>query len=250
VREQASILELCDASVRFRLDLEKAYTLKETVLNFVRRKRAYRDLWALRDVSLAIAPGESVGIIGRNGSGKSTLLKVIAGVFEPTSGTRTIRGTVSALIELGAGFNSELTGRENVFLAGSILGLSRAQMLARYHRIVDFAELHDFMDTPVKNYSSGMYARLGFAIATDVDADILLIDEILSVGDEAFQKKSFARIEAHLAAGKTVLLVSHDAAQVERICRRAIVLDHGVTAFAGPTREALEAYRALLPHAD
>jgi lipopolysaccharide transport system ATP-binding protein len=197
-------------------------------------------------VNLDIAPGESVGIIGRNGSGKSSLLKVIAGVFEPTEGTRIVNGSVAALIELGAGFNAELTGRENVFLNGAIMGLSKAEMLQRYDRIVDFAELREFMDVPVKNYSSGMYARLGFAIATDVDADILLVDEILSVGDEAFQRKSFGRIEGHLGSGKTVVFVSHDVAAVQRICQRAILLHKGEVVATGKTDEIVHRYHELL----
>ena len=239
------MISVDNVGVRFRLQLEKTETLKETFINFIRRKNTYRDLWALEGVSLHVPAGDSVGIVGRNGSGKSTLLKVISGVFEPTVGTRTLRGTVAALIELGAGFNPELTGRENVFLAGAIMGFKKAEMKERYHAIVDFAELHDFMDTPIKNFSSGMYARLGFSIATQVDADILIIDEILGVGDEAFQKKSFTRIESYLTAGKTVIFVSHDAAAVERICQRAIVLDHGKLVHEGPTHEAIAAYREL-----
>jgi ABC-type polysaccharide/polyol phosphate transport system ATPase subunit len=242
------IIQLTDVGMRFRLYLEKTHTLKEVMLNVLKRRHGYRDLWALRHVSFAVKAGESVGVIGRNGSGKSTLLKVIAGVFEPTTGMRSVCGSVASLIELGAGFNAELTGRENVFLNGAIMGLSKAAMLRRYDRIVDFAELHDFMDVPVKNYSSGMYARLGFAIATDVDADVLLIDEILSVGDEAFQRKSYDRIAAHLKAGKTVVFVSHDADTVQELCQRAIVLDHGEVVGSGPTGEMIAAYRRLLSH--
>ncbi|MBI5507206.1 MAG: ABC transporter ATP-binding protein [Deltaproteobacteria bacterium] len=237
------LLQLKDVGVRFRLHFERAFTLKEVFINTVRRKNGYRDLWALKGINLDIKAGEAVGIIGRNGSGKSTLLKVIAGVFEPTVGTRTVNGTVAALIELGAGFNGELTGRENVFLNGAIMGRTKAEMLSRYERIVEFAGLKDFMDTPVKNYSSGMYARLGFAIATDVDADILLIDEILGVGDEAFQKKSVARIEAHLAAGKTVVFVSHDAGSIQKICSRAVLLHNGEPSFDGNTTDAIAEYR-------
>ena len=243
-------IELDNVGVRFRLHYEKAYTLKETILNIVKRKNGYQDLWALNNISFQVKHGEALGIIGRNGSGKSTLLKVIAGVFEPTLGTCTVRGRVSALIELGAGFNAELTGRENLFLNGAIMGLSKAEMLRRYDRIVDFAELRDFMDTPVKNYSSGMYARLGFAIATDVDADILLIDEILGVGDEAFQKKSFARIEAHLSAGKTVLFVSHDASQVRKICNRAVFLHKGQLISEGSCDDVIARYREVLASAE
>jgi ABC-type polysaccharide/polyol phosphate transport system ATPase subunit len=240
------VLQLTDVGMRFRLYLEKTHTLKETMLSVLQGRHRYRELWALRHISLTVEAGESVGIIGRNGSGKSTLLKVIAGVFEPTTGTRIVRGSVASLIELGAGFNAELTGRENVFLNGAIMGLSKADMLRRYDRIVDFAELHDYMDVPVKNYSSGMYARLGFAIATDVDADVLLIDEILSVGDEAFQRKSYDRIEAHLQAGKTLIFVSHDADAVKQLCKRAMLLHHGEVVGTGPTEEVIEEYHRLL----
>lgn len=243
------LVELEGVGMRFRLHYERADTLKERLIHFVKRRNGYRDLWALRDVTWRVEAGESVGIIGRNGSGKSTLLKVIAGVFEPTHGTRRVHGSVASLIELGAGFNGELTGRENIFLNGAIMGFSKAEMLKRFDRIVDFAELRDFIDVPVKNYSSGMYARLGFAIATDVDADLLLIDEILAVGDEAFQRKSYARIESYLAAGKTVVFVSHDAEAVKRICRRAVLLDHGQVLFDGPTEEAIDRYHALLAQA-
>lgn len=240
------VIHLTDVGMCFRLYMEKTHTLKEVLLHVLKRRRSYRELWALRHVSVAVHAGESVGIIGRNGSGKSTLLKVIAGVFEPTTGTRRVRGSVAALIELGAGFNAELTGRENVFLNGAIMGLSKADMRQRYDRIVDFAELREYMDVPVKNYSSGMYARLGFAIATDVDADVLLIDEILGVGDEAFQRKSYERIEAYLRTGKTVVFVSHDAALVQQLCQRVILLHHGEIVGVGPTEEMLEAYRQLL----
>ncbi|OGR15216.1 MAG: hypothetical protein A2341_09010 [Deltaproteobacteria bacterium RIFOXYB12_FULL_58_9] len=240
------LVQLVDVGMRFRLHYEKAFTLKETMINLVKRRNNYSDLWALRGVSLDVREGEAVGIVGRNGSGKSTLLKILARVFEPTEGKCILRGSVSALIELGAGFNAELTGRENVFLNGAIMGLSRAEMERRYDQIVDFAELHDFMDTAVKNYSSGMYARLGFAIATDVDGDILLIDEILGVGDEGFQKKCFARIQQHLDGGKTVLLVSHDPDAIERICHRAVLLHNGKVVFAGSAAETLTRYREIL----
>lgn len=238
-------IELNHVTVRFRLHYESVHTLKEALISLVKRKNGYRDLLALNDINLSVARGESVGIIGRNGSGKSTLLKIIAGVFEPMEGTCQVRGRVAPLIELGAGFNAELTGRENIFLNGAILGRSRAEMQSRYEDIVEFSELRDFMDVPVKNYSSGMYARLGFAIATDVDADILVLDEVLGVGDEGFQSKSFKRIQKHLDNKKTVLFVSHDAASVERICQRAIVLHEGRVVFVGDTTPAIAEYRKL-----
>jgi ABC-type polysaccharide/polyol phosphate transport system ATPase subunit len=239
------VVEVSRVGMCFRLHYEKAHTLKETVVRFVRRRNSYRDLWALKDVSLSIRPGEAVAIIGRNGSGKSTLLKVIAGVFAPTEGTCAVKGAVSALIELGAGFNGELTGRENVYLNGAIMGLSKAEMDERYDRIVAFAELGDFMDMAVKNYSSGMYARLGFSIATEVNGDILLMDEILAVGDEAFQRKCLERIDRELSSGKTLVYVSHDANSVARICRRAVLLHGGQVVSDGAVAPTLAEYRKL-----
>ena len=233
-----------NVGLRYHLDTERYSTLKETVLGLLRGTKRHREFWALSGVSFDVAAGESLGLIGVNGSGKSTLLKIIAGVLQPTAGTCSIQGSVAALIELGAGFNGELTGRENLYLNGAIMGRSRRYMDERYQRIVDFAELHDFMDVPVKNYSSGMYARLGFAIATDVEADVLLIDEILSVGDEVFQEKCNARIGGFLEAGKTVIFVSHSARELTRLCKRSIVLEHGKATFDGETNEALAFYRA------
>ncbi|MEM6484782.1 MAG: ABC transporter ATP-binding protein [Pseudomonadota bacterium] len=222
-------------------------TLKETLVRYVSGRQTYDDFWAVQKVSFDVNPGEAVAIIGRNGSGKSTLLKIVAGVFEPTSGFCEVAGSVAPLIELGAGFNGELTGRENVFLNGAILGRSREHMEERYDAIVEFAELEGFMDTPVKNYSSGMYTRLGFAIATDINAEILLIDEILGVGDEAFQAKSFKRIEQHLEANKTLLFVSHNAASVQHICKRAVLLDNGHLVADGAVDEVLAEYRGRFP---
>lgn len=240
------VIHVKNVGMSFRLHYERVDTLKEAFLGFLRKRNAHRDFWALDNVSFDVHHGEAVGILGRNGSGKSTLLKLIAGVFGPTLGTCNVNGRVAPLIELGAGFNGELTGRENVFLSGAIMGRSRADMAARYDRIVEFAELKDFMDVPVKNYSSGMYARLGFAIATDIDGDLLLIDEILGVGDEAFQKKSFARIQEQIDAGKTLMFVSHQASAVEKICKRCIVLHHGHLIFDGDTQSALAEYRKVV----
>ena len=241
-----SSIQLNNIGVHFRLYYERTHTLKEYLINLSRQKMNFKDLWALKNISLDIHKGESVGIIGRNGCGKSTLLKVIAGVFQPTCGSRVIQGKVASLIELGAGFNGELTGRENIYLNGAIMGLSKKIMDERYDTIVDFAELHDFMDTPVKNYSSGMYARLGFAVSTEVDADILLIDEILGVGDEAFQKKCQKRIQKIIDSEKTVILVSHNADDIRRICSRAILLNAGEAVFDGNSTEALEIYQSGL----
>jgi ABC-type polysaccharide/polyol phosphate transport system ATPase subunit len=240
-----SALKLDDVSVNFRLHYESSGTLKEAFLTRLKNKPRFRELWALKNVSLSIGKGESVGIVGRNGSGKSTLLKIIAGVYTPSSGSCDVDGTIAPLIELGAGFNGELTGRENVYLNGAILGRSRAEMTERYASIVEFSELGDFMDVPVKNYSSGMYARLGFAIATDVDADILVIDEILGVGDEVFQRRCATRIASHIEKGRTMIFVSHDADKVKELCTRAIVLRDGQKVFDGTSDGALAHYRSL-----
>lgn len=243
---QPVAIRLQNVDFRYRVNLQKPRTLKESLLNLLKSQNSYRDLWAVRGLNWEIRRGESWGIIGANGAGKSTLLRMIAGVLPPTQGTCVVDGRVSPLIELGAGFNGELTGRENLFLAGSLMGLTRRAMLARYDRIVEFSGLAEFMDVPVKCYSSGMYARLAFSLATDIDADILLIDEVLSVGDEAFQQRSLARIEQLLHSATTVVFVSHDAEAVRRICQQAIVLKDGACIYQGPCAEALQAYRTNL----
>jgi lipopolysaccharide transport system ATP-binding protein len=200
------------------------------------------ELWALRDVSLDLHRGRMVGIIGSNGSGKSTLLKVLGGILKPTTGQVSVRGRVSALIELGAGFHPEFTGRENIYVNGVLLGLSRAEIRARFDEIVAFAGLEPFVDNPVKSYSSGMYMRLGFAIAVTVDPDILLIDEVLAVGDEAFQHRCVGKIQEFKARGKTIILVSHDLGSIERLCDEAIWLDGGRLHARGETREVIGQY--------
>lgn len=228
--------------------VSKAYALHGPGNPFPAAWRAWRRspssdaLWALRDIHQVIAPGEILGIIGANGAGKSTLLKLMAGVTAPTEGALTLRGRVSSLIELGAGFHPELTGRENVFLNGQIMGLSRRSIQQRYHAIVAFAGLGDFMDVPVKRYSSGMYARLGFAVAAHLDPEILLVDEVLSVGDASFQRRSLARMLELVNSGKTVIFVSHNLLAVERLCRQVWWLDHGRVRAAGPARSAIQAY--------
>jgi ABC-type polysaccharide/polyol phosphate transport system ATPase subunit len=200
------------------------------------------ELWALRDVSLDLVRGRMVGIIGSNGSGKSTLLKVLGGILKPTLGQVAVRGRVSALIELGAGFHPEFTGRENIYVNGALLGLSRAEIRTRFDEIVAFAGLEPFVDNPVKTYSSGMYMRLGFAIAVTVDPDILLIDEVLAVGDEAFQHRCVGKIQEFKARGKTIVLVSHDLGSIERLCDEAIWLDQGRLHARGETREVIVRY--------
>jgi len=209
-------------------------------------RRWYREFHALRGVDLVVARGETLGVVGRNGSGKSTLLQLICGTLAPTSGTVRVNGRIAALLELGAGFNPEFSGRENVFLNGSILGLTRAQVEARFDAIAAFADIGEFIDQPVKTYSSGMYVRLAFAVAINVDPDILVIDEALSVGDEGFQRKCFARIEAIREAGATVLFVSHSAGTVIDLCDRAILLDQGELIANGTPKRVVAQYQKML----
>ena len=231
-------------SRRFRIHAREARTLKDLV---VQRGRSYAtDVWALRDVSAEIGTGEAVGLIGRNGSGKTTLLRIVAGIIKPTAGRVRSEGRIGSLLELGAGFHLDFTGRENVFLNGAIQGLRRADIKARFDEIVAFAELENAIDRPVRTYSSGMTMRLGFAIAAFLDADILLLDEVFAVGDEAFQRKCFGRIFAFKEQGGTIVFVSHDASAVERLCERSVFLDGGRVAFDGPTREAVVRYRRAL----
>ena len=231
-------------SRRFRIHARETRTLKDL---FVQRGRSGpEDIWALRDVSFEIARGDAVGLIGRNGSGKTTLLRLIAGIIKPTAGSVSAEGRIGSLLELGAGFHPDFTGRENVFLNGAIQGLRRDEIRERFDEIVAFAELEHAIDRPVRTYSSGMTMRLGFAIAAFLDADTLLLDEVFAVGDEAFQRKCFGRIFQFKQAGGTIVFVSHDAAAVERLCERSVFLEKGVVAFDGPTREAVARYRRAL----
>jgi ABC-type polysaccharide/polyol phosphate transport system ATPase subunit len=213
---------------------------------FFRHQSSYHDFDAVKNVSLEVPPGQMLAIVGRNGSGKSTLLKVIAGVYRPTAGTVEVHGTLAPLIELGAGFHHELTGRENILLNGLLMGYSKREMLEREQRIIDFAEIGDFIDSPVKQYSSGMYMRLAFSVATEVDPQILVIDEILAVGDAGFQQKCFERIRNFKSAGKTILLVTHDMSQIEEHCDRAILIEKGSIMADGPAAEVAELYRSSM----
>jgi ABC-type polysaccharide/polyol phosphate transport system ATPase subunit len=233
-----------DASRRFRVHARDTRTLKE--LFVARGRTGGHDVVALSGVSLDVAAGEAVGLIGRNGSGKSTLLRLIAGIIKPTSGSVEAGGRVGSLLELGAGFHPDFTGRENVFLNGSIQGLRRTQIRERFDEIVAFAEIEDAIDRPVRTYSSGMTMRLGFAIAAFLDADVLLLDEVFAVGDESFQRKCFGVVSRFKEAGGTIVFVSHDAAAVERVCLRSVLLQGGAVAFDGPTHEAIVRYRRLL----
>lgn len=209
-------------------------------------KQFYREFWALKDISFEIRKGETVGIIGRNGSGKSTLLQMICGTLNPTSGSIVTRGRIAALLELGSGFNPEFTGRENVFMNASILGLNQDQTAAKYDEIVAFSEIGEFIDQPVKSYSSGMVMRLAFAVAIQIDPDILVVDEALSVGDERFQRKCFSRIEAIRARGATILFVSHSAGQIVQLCDRALLLDAGELLEEGAPKRVVGHYQKLL----
>jgi ABC-type polysaccharide/polyol phosphate transport system ATPase subunit len=232
------------ASRHFKVYPREARRLKDAVV--ARRRSRPTEVAALRDVSVQIEPGSSVGLVGRNGSGKTTLLRLISGIIKPTTGTVDVGGRVGSLLELGAGFHPDLTGRENVFLNGSIHGLKRAYVREQLDEIVAFAGLEEFIDLPVRTYSSGMYMRLGFAIAAHIDADVLLLDEVFAVGDEQFQRKCFGKIFEFKQRGGTIVFVSHDAAAVERLCDRAVLLRQGQVEFDGPTHDAIVRYRQLL----
>ncbi len=229
---------------RFQLHHKRATSLKERLL--LHRRASSEEFWALRDVDLEIGGGLTVGLIGPNGSGKSTLLKVLSGILAPTTGTVAVRGRVASLLELGAGFNGELTGRENIYLNAAILGLSRRETSRQFNDIVAFAELEPFIDNQVKHYSSGQYVRLGFAVAVHVSPDILLVDEVLAVGDESFQRKCLTKIAEFQERGCTILFVTHSLDLVPRICGRAVVLDHGRVLHDGDPVEATERLRSLL----
>ncbi len=231
------------AARRFRVYPRESRALKD--LLFGRQARG-SDVWALRDVSFHVEPGSAVGLVGRNGSGKTTLLRLLSGIVKPTSGRVAVGGRIGSLLELGAGFHPDMTGRENVYLNGSIHGLPRATIREKFDEIVTFAGLEDFIDLPVRTYSSGMYMRLGFAIAAHIEADVLLLDEVFAVGDEAFQRKCFGKIFDFKQRGGTIVFVSHDAAAVERLCDRAVLLKDGAVFFDGATHDAIVAYRQLL----
>jgi ABC-type polysaccharide/polyol phosphate transport system ATPase subunit len=232
------------ASRHFKVYPREARRLKDVVV--ARRRSRPAEVVALQDVSFRVDPGSAVGLVGRNGSGKTTLLRLISGIIKPTTGRVEVGGRVGSLLELGAGFHPDLTGRENVFLNGSIHGLKRAYVREQLDEIVAFAGLEEFIDLPVRTYSSGMYMRLGFAISAHIDADLLLLDEVFAVGDEQFQRKCFGKIFEFKQRGGTIVFVSHDASAVERLCDRAILLRQGSVEFDGPTHDAIVRYRQLL----
>jgi ABC-2 type transport system ATP-binding protein len=233
-----------NVSRRFQVYPQRHVTLKEAIV----RRRHLRpvEVWALRDVSFRIDPGESVGFMGRNGSGKTTLLRLLAGIFRPTSGRLAVAGQIGSLLELGAGFHPDFTGRDNIYLSASIYGLRKNDIDRRFDDIVEFSELERFIDLPVRTYSAGMYMRLGFSIAVNVDADILLLDEVFAVGDEAFQRKCVDRILAFKQGGKTIAFVSHSGAALERMCDRGILLRQGLVEYEGETGEAIRRYQEIL----
>ncbi|MCB0965425.1 MAG: ABC transporter ATP-binding protein [Ilumatobacter sp.] len=234
------VVRVSHLSKRFRLFHERHQSLKQSLLN--RRRSTYEDFWALRDISFDVAEGETFGIVGHNGSGKSTMLKCLTEILEPDEGSVSVNGTISALLELGAGFHPELSGRENIYLNAAILGVPRKYVHDRFDQIVEFSGLEQFIDTPVKNYSSGMFVRLGFAVAVNVDPDVLIIDEVLAVGDADFQAKCGDKIAEFRDRGKTIVLVTHDMGDVVRLCKRAAWIDHGRLRMIGPPSEITDAY--------
>jgi ABC-type polysaccharide/polyol phosphate transport system ATPase subunit len=241
---EAGAIRIDHVSRRFRVYPQPVRTLKEMLV--ARGRVKGRDVEALTDVSFAVEPGEAIGLVGRNGSGKTTLLKIVAGIIKPSTGRVAVGGRIGSLLELGAGFHPEFTGRENVYLNGSILGLKREAIRAHMGEIEAFSELERFMELPVRTYSSGMVMRLGFAVAAHLDVDVLLLDEVFAVGDEEFQRKCFGKIHEFKQRGGTIVFVSHDAAAVERLCTRAVLLREGRLAYDGPVREAITRYHAML----
>lgn len=239
------VIRLEKVSVQYRVPQERIGSFKEYAIRFLQRRIQYNSFWALHDIDLSVHRGEVFGLIGRNGAGKSTLLKVVSRVLRPTKGRTVLYGKIAPLLELGAGFHPELSGRENVFLNGALLGYSRKEMEACFDQIVDFSELRSFIDAPIRTYSSGMYARLGFAVATAHIPDILLVDEILSVGDEAFQQKCFNRITEFRESGATIIMVSHNLDQIEKMCQRIAWINHGNIEIIGPPNQVIAAYREM-----
>ena len=239
------MIQIEQVGVRYRVPHERIRTFKEYAIRWLQRRIDHSEFWALRDVTLRIERGEVLGVVGRNGAGKSTLLKVISRVLHPTRGRVRVWGSVAPLLELGAGFHPELTGRENVFLNGTLLGRSHREITQRFADILDFAELSDFIDAPLRTYSSGMTARLGFAVATTWKPDVLLLDEILAVGDEAFQVKCRERIASFRDGGTTILLVTHDLNLVQTLCQRTAWIDHGTVRCIGPSRDVARAYSSM-----
>lgn len=240
-----NMIEVHNVSMRFNMAKEKHESLKEYFLAAVQGKLQFEEFYALRDVSFDVKKGDFYGLIGLNGSGKSTLLKVISGVFKPSQGTTIVRGTIAPLIELGAGFDMDLTARENIYLNGTVLGMTPKYIDSKFDEIVEFSELRDFLDVPLKNYSSGMVSRIAFSIATVTKPDVLIADEILSVGDFLFQEKCEKRMNELMSGGTTVILVSHSIKQIERLCNRVTWLEKGRVRMTGDVQTVCDAYKAL-----
>jgi len=236
------IIEVSDVTMHFRMNNDKILSLKEFVTTALTGRLAYKEFTALEHISFSVQKGETLGLIGRNGAGKSTLLKIISGILKPTEGSVSCRGNVVPMLELGAGFDMDLTGRENIFLNGAILGYDETFLLEKYNEIVDFSELGQFIETPIRNYSSGMLARLAFSIAAVVDPEILIVDEILAVGDSVFQEKSKARMLELMGGGTTVLFVSHSIEQIREMCSRVLWLEHGAAKMLGDPEEVCSCY--------
>ena len=239
-----------NVSMKFNLSSEKVDNIKEYIIKSIKHQISYDEFWSLRNVSFTMNKGERMGILGLNGAGKSTLLKVISGVYKPTEGKVIRHGKVVPLLELGAGFDQQYTGKENIFLYGTVLGYTKGYLEEKYDEIVEFSELGKFIDVPIKNYSSGMKSKLGFSIATIANPDILILDEVLPVGDAKFRKKSEAKIMQLMEGGTTVLFVSHSLAQVRRICDRAMILDHGTLKAIGGIDEISNQYEAMIEATD
>ena len=237
-----TVIEVSDVSMRFRMNSDKIISLKEFVTSAMRGKLQYQEFTALDHVSFTVKRGETLGLIGRNGAGKSTMLKIISGILKPTEGNVICRGNVVPMLELGSGFDFDLTGRENIFLNGAILGYSEDFLNAKYGEIVEFSELGNFIESPIRNYSSGMLARLEFSVATMVQPEVLIVDEILAVGDAAFQEKSKKRMLELMGGGTTVLFVSHSLNQMREMCGRVVWLEHGQVKMCGPAQEVCDAY--------
>lgn len=236
------IIDVSDVCMRFRMNSDRIRSLKEYLTTAARGKLRYDEFTALNHVSFQVKRGETLGLIGRNGAGKSTMLKVIAGILKPSTGSVTCRGNIVPMLELGSGFDMDLTGRENIFLNGAILGYSEAYLKEKYDEILDFSELGAFIDSPIRTYSSGMLMRLAFSVATIVNPEILIVDEILAVGDAAFQEKSRKRMLELMSGGTTVLFVSHNMDQIREMCNRVVWLEHGQVKAAGETKEVCDQY--------
>jgi ABC-2 type transport system ATP-binding protein len=240
---ELSLIRVNNVSMRFNLGKDKVNTLKEFFIRSIKRELKSEEFWALKNISFEVNSGEVLGLVGTNGAGKSTLLKVIAGVMKPTAGTVKLEGKVAPMIELGAGFDMELTARENIFLNGAILGYTKRFLEEKFDEIVAFSELEQFIDVPVRNFSSGMVARLAFSIATLVAPEVLIVDEILSVGDAPFQQKSEQKIMSMIHGGATVVFVSHSVESIKKICNRVMWIDHGDMKMIGEAKEVLSAYK-------